>query len=103
MDNLTTDFISFFVPYVALVLSAGFIISLPLSVHHIIAVHSYHVKREEQLKVELGKALSARRKAEREAEFQCTTKTAEIERLAKEVATLKGELSALRANSSKQK
>ena len=40
---------------------------------------------------------------EREADFQRTTKIAEIERLTKKVATLEGELSALRANSSKQR
>nr|DAR09734.1 MAG TPA: hypothetical protein [Caudoviricetes sp.] len=52
---------------------------------------------------ELSKALRSRRKAEREAKFQHTTKTAEIGRLTKKVATLEGELSAIRANSSKQK
>ena len=103
MDKLTTDFLSFFVPYVVFVLSAGLIISFPLSVHHIIAVRSYYAKREERLMDELSKALRSRRKAEREAEFQRTIKTAEIERLTKKVATLEGELSALRANSSKHK
>lgn len=101
MDKLTTDFLSFFVPYVAFVFLAGIIISIPLSVNHIIAVRSYYAKREELLMDKLGKALSARRKAEREADFQRATKTAEIERLTKKVATLEGELSALRANSSK--
>ena len=101
MDKLTADFLSFFVHYMGSVSIIAALISVPLSAHHIIAVRSYYEKREELLMDELSKALRARRKAEREADFQNTTKTAEIERLTKKVATLEGELSALRANSSK--
>jgi len=101
MDKLTVDFLSFFVHYMGSVSIVAALISVPLSVHHIIAVRSYYIEREERLMDELSKALRSRRKADREAEFQRTIKTAEIERLAKKVATLEGELSAIRANSSK--
>ena len=103
MDKLTTDFLSFFVHYMGSVSIVAALISVPLSVHHIIAVRSYYREREERLMDELSKALRSRRKAERDAEFQRTTKTADIERLTKKVADLEGELSAIRANSSKQK
>lgn len=98
---MATDFLSFFVHYMGSVSIIAALISVPLSVHHIIAVRGYYREREERLMDELSKAIRSRREAEREAKFHRTTKTAEIERLAKKVATLEGELSALRTNSSK--
>ena len=103
MDKLTTDFLSFFIPYTIAVLAVSLPLAVAIAKDGIIWLRDHHRKVEGMLMGELREARSARRKAEREAEFQLTTKTAEIERLAKKVATLEEELSALRANSSKQK
>lgn len=96
---MTTDFLSFFVPYMGFILLSSLVLSLALSEHHILAARYYYARKWERL---VGDALSKKEEAEREAELLRKTKTAEIERLTKKVATLEGELSALRANSSKQ-
>lgn len=93
MDKISTYFIYFFVGYVAVF----FVVVIPLVVYYVYTVRVYYDKKEDRLKDELYKELSARRDAEREARCQ----RAEIERLTKKVATLESELSALRANSSK--
>nr|DAW14368.1 MAG TPA: Mitochondrial Calcium Uniporter channel, mitochondria, pentamer, N-terminal [Caudoviricetes sp.] len=95
MDKISTYFISFFVGYV----TVFFVVVIPLVVYYVYTVRVYYDKKDDRLMDELFKELIARRDAEREARCQ----RAEIERLAKKVATLEGELSALRANSSKQK
>lgn len=101
MDNLTTDFLSFFVPYAISVL----VVSLPLALitarDSIIWLRDYYRKREVRLMDELGKEISARLEAERGRDLLLMTKTAKIERLTKKVAALEWELSALRANPSK--
>lgn len=94
MDKISTYFISFFVGYV----TVFFVVVIPLVVYYVYTVRVYYEKKEDRIKDELYKELSARRDAEREA--RC--KRAEIERISKKIATLELELSALRANSSKQ-
>lgn len=89
MDKLTTDFLSFFLPYMGLIILSSLFVSFALSEHHILAARYYYARKWERL---VGEAL--RRKEEAELE---------VERLAKKVAALEGELSDLRANSSKQK
>lgn len=101
MDKLTTDFLSFFVPYLIVVLAVAVPLATKMAKDVILHDRERHIKVEGMLMDGLRKEISARRKAEREADFQRATKTAEIERLTKKVATLEGELSALRANSSK--
>ena len=103
MDKLTTDFLSFFVPYLIVVLAVAIPLATKIAKDVIIYYRDRHIKVEGMLIEELRKEISERREAEREAKFQRTTKTADIERLTKKVATLEGELSAIRANSSKQK
>ena len=103
MDKLTTDFLSFFITYTISVLVVSLSLALIIARDSIIWLRDHYRKREVWLMDELSKAIRARREAEREVEFQRTTKAAEIERLAKKVAVLEGELSALRANSSKPK
>lgn len=95
MDKLTTDFLSFFLPYMGLILLSSLVLSFALSEHHILAFRNYYARKWERL---VSDVLSEKE----EAEFQLKTKTAEIERLTKKVATLEGELSALRANSYKK-
>lgn len=99
MDNLTTDFLSFFLPYMWLILLSSLFVSLALSEHHILAARYYYARRWERL---VSDAIREKNEAKWEAELLRKTKTAEIERLAKKVATLEEELSALRANSSKR-
>lgn len=94
MDNLTTDFLSFFLPYMGLIILSSLFVSFALSEHHILSARYYYARKWERL---VSDALSEKE----EAEVQLKTKTAEIERLSKKVATLESELSALRANSSK--
>lgn len=101
MDKLTTDFLSFFIPYTIAVLAVSLPLALITAKDVIIWLRDYYRKREVRLMDELRKEIRVRLAAEREADFHRTTKTAEIERLAKKVAALEGELSALRANSSK--
>ena len=101
MDKLTTDFLSFFIIYLLVVLAVAVPLATKIAKDVIIDYRDRHIKVEGMLMDELRKEISARRGAEREAEFHRKTKTAEIERLAKKVATLEGELSAIRANSSK--
>ena len=101
MDKLTTDFLSFFVPYLIVVLGVAVPLSTKMAKDVILHYRDHYREKEGVLMDELRKEISARRDAEREADFQRTTKTAEIERLSKKVATLEGELSALRVNSSK--
>lgn len=101
MDKLTTDFLSFFITYLLVVLAVAIPLATKMAKDVIILYRDRHIKVEGMLMDELRKEISARREAEREAKFQHTTKTAEIGRLTKKVATLEGELSAIRANSSK--
>ena len=101
MDKLTTDFLSFFITYLLVVLAVAVPLATKMAKDVILLHLDRHIKVEGMLMDELRKEISARREAERETKFQRTTKTAEIERLAKKVATLEGELSAIRANSSK--
>ena len=101
MDKITTDFLSFFITYLLVVLAVAVPLAAKMAKDVILLYRDRHIKVEGMLMEGLRKEISARREAEREAEFHRTTKTAEIERLAKKVATLEGELSALRANSSK--
>ena len=101
MDNLTTDFLSFFIPYLIVVLAVAVPLATKIAKDVIIDYRDRHIKVEGMLIEELRKEISARREAEREAKFQRTTKTAEIERLTKKVATLEDELLRLRANSYK--
>ena len=89
MDKLTTDFLSFFLPYMGLIILSSLFVSFALSEHHILAARYYYARKWERL---VGEALSRKEEAE-----------LEVERLAKKVAALEGELSDLRANSSKQK
>lgn len=89
------DFLSFFLPYMGLILLSSLVLSFALSEHHILAARYYYARKWERL---VSDVLSEKE----EAEFQLKTKTAEIERLTKKVATLEGELSALRANSYKK-
>lgn len=103
MDKLTTDFLSFFVPYLIVVLGVAVPLATKMAKDVILNYRDHYRNLEGILMDELRKEISARRDAEREADFQRTTKTAEIEWLSKKVATLEGELSALRANSSKQR
>lgn len=101
MDKLITDFLSFFITYLLVVLAVAVPLATKMAKYVILLYRDHYRKLKGMLMDELRKEISARRKAEREANFHRTTKTAEIERLAKKVATLEGELSALRANSSK--
>lgn len=101
MDKLTTDFLSFFVPYLIVVLAVAVPLATKMAKDVILLDRERHIKVEGMLMDGLRKEISARREAEREAKFQRTTKTAEIERMTKKVASLEGELSAIRANSSK--
>lgn len=103
MDKLTTDFLSFFVIYLIVVLGVAVPLATKMAKYVILNYRDHYRNLKGILIDELRKEISARRDAEREADFQRTTKTAEIEWLTKKVATLEGELSALRANSSKQK
>lgn len=98
MDNLTVDFLSFFLPYMGIILLSSLVLSLALSEHHILAARYYYARKWERL---VGDAIREKNEAKQEAELLRKTKTAEIERLTKKVATLEGQLSALRANSSK--
>ena len=77
-----------------LIVFSSLFVSFALSEHHILAFRNYYARKWERL---VSDALSEKE----EAELQLKTKTAEIERLTKKVATLEGELSDLRANSSK--
>lgn len=99
MDNLTTDFFSFFLPYMGVILLSSLFVSFALSEHHILAARYYYARKWERL---VGEAIREKNEAKQEVEHLRKTKTAEIERLAKKVATLEGELSSLRANSPKQ-
>lgn len=101
MYNLTTDFISFFLPYMGLIILSSLVSSLAMSEHHILAARYYYYARKWERLV--GDAIREKNEAKQEAELLRKTKTAEIERMAKKVATLEGQLSALHANSSKQK
>ena len=98
MDKLTMDFISFFIPYLITVLAIAIPLAVTMAKNAVLQLMDYHKRIEGILKDELSRALSENK----EAEFQLTAKTAKIEWLAKKVATLEGELSVLRANSSKQ-
>lgn len=89
MDKLTTDLLSFFLPYMGFIILSSLFVSFALSEHHILAARYYYARKWERL---VGEALSRKEEAE-----------LEVERLAKKVAALEGELSDLRANSSKQK
>lgn len=100
MDKLTTDFLSFFLPYMGLILLSSLFVSLALSEHHILAARYYYARKWERL---VSDAIREKNEAKQEAVLLRKTKTAEIERLAKKVDTLEGQLSALRANSSKPK
>ena len=102
MDKLTTDFLSFFIPYTIAVLVVSLPLALIIAKDSIIWLRGHHKKREVRLMDELRKEIRARLAAERGRDFQLAIKEAKIERLAKKVATLERELSALRANSSKQ-
>ena len=99
MDNLTVDFLSFFLPYMGVIILSSLVLSFALSEHHILATRYYYARKWERL---IGEAIREKNEAKRYAELICKEKTAEIERLTKKVATLEGELSVLRANSSKQ-
>lgn len=101
MDKITTDFLSFFITYLLVVLAVAVPLATKMAKDVILLYRDHYRKLKGMLMDELRKEISARREAEREAKFQHTTKTAEIRRLTKTVATLEGELSALRANSSK--
>lgn len=89
MDNLTVDFHSFFLPYMGLIILSSLVLSLALSEHHILAARYYYARKWERL---VGEAIREKNEAK-----------LEIERLTKKVDTLEGQLSALHANSSKQK
>ena len=88
MDNLTVDFLSFFLPYMGLILLSSLFVSFALSEHHILAARYYYARKWERL---VGEAIREKNEAKLEVEW-----------LTKKVATLEGELSSLRANSSKQ-
>ena len=88
MDNLTVDFLSFFLPYMGLIILSSLVLSLALSEHHILAARYYYARKWERL---VGEAIREKNEAK-----------LEIERLTKKVDTLEGQLSALHANSSKQ-
>ena len=98
MGNIIKEFISFFIPYLITVLSIAIPLAVTMAKNAGLQLMDYHKRIEGILKDELSRALSEKK----EAEFQLTAKTAEIEWLAKKVATLERELSALRANSSKR-
>lgn len=100
MDNLTVDFLSFFLPYMGVIILSSLVLSFALSEHHILAARYYYARKWERL---IGEAIREKNEAKRYAELIRKEKTAEIERLSKKVATLEGQLSALHANSSKQK
>ena len=100
MYNLTTDFLSFSLPYMGFILLSSLFVSLALSEHHILAARYYYARKWERL---VSDAIREKNEAKQEAELLRKTKTAEIERLTKKVDTLEGQLSALHANSSKQK
>ena len=89
MDNLTVDFLSFFLPYMGVIILSSLVLSFALSEHHILAARYYYARKWERL---IGEAIREKNEAKME-----------VERLTKKVAGLEGELSALRANSSKQK
>ena len=89
MDKLTTDFLSFFLPYMGLIILSSLFVSFSLSEHHILAARYYYARKWERL---VGEAIREKNEAKLEVEW-----------LTKKVATLEEELSALRANSSKQK
>lgn len=89
MDNLTTDFLSFFLPYMGLIILSSLFVSFALSEHNILAARYYYARKWERL---VGEAIREKNEAKLEVEW-----------LTKKVATLEEELSALRANSSKQK
>lgn len=89
MNKLTTDFLSFFLPYMGVIILSSLFVSFALSEHHILAARYYYARKWERL---VGEAIREKNEAK-----------LEVERLAKKVATLEEELSALRANSSKQK
>nr|DAN81949.1 MAG TPA: hypothetical protein [Caudoviricetes sp.]DAQ04350.1 MAG TPA: hypothetical protein [Caudoviricetes sp.] len=89
MDNLTVDFLSFFLPYMGLIILSSLVLSLAMSEHHILAARYYYARKWERL---VGEAIREKNEAK-----------LEVERLTKKVATLEVELSALRANSAKQK
>lgn len=99
MDNLTVDFLSFFLPYMGVIILSSLVLSFALSEHHILATRYYYARRWERL---IGEAIREKNEAKRYAELIRKEKTAEIEWLSKKVATLEGELSTLRANSPKQ-
>nr|DAP58566.1 MAG TPA: Cytochrome c oxidase assembly protein [Caudoviricetes sp.] len=88
MYNLTTDFLSFFLPYMGLIILSSLVLSLAMSEHHILSARYYYARKWERL---VGEAIREKNEAK-----------LEVERLTKKVATLEVELSALRANSSKQ-
>ena len=88
MDNLTTDFFSFFLPYMGLIVFSSLVLSFALSEHHILAARYYYARKWERL---VGEAIREKNEAKLEVEW-----------LTKKVAALEEELSALRANSSKQ-
>ena len=87
MDNLTTDFLSFFLPYMGVIILSSLFSSFALSEHHILAARYYYASKWERL---VGESIREKNEAK-----------LEIEWLTKKVATLEEELSALRANSSK--
>lgn len=88
MYNLTTDFLSFFLPYMGAIILSSLVLSLDMSEHHILSARYYYARKWERL---VGEAIREKNEAK-----------LEVERLTKKVATLEVELSALRANSSKQ-
>lgn len=88
MYNLTTDFLSFFLPYMGAIILSSLVLSLAMSEHHILSARYYYARKWERL---VGEAIREKNEAK-----------LEVERLTKKVATLEVELSALRANSSKQ-
>lgn len=88
MDNLIVDFPSFALPYMGLILLSSLFVSFALSEHHILAARYYYARKWERL---VGEAIREKNEAKLEVEW-----------LTKKVAALEEELSALRANSSKQ-
>ena len=71
-----------------IILSSLVLLSLAMSEHHILSARYYYARKWERL---VGEAIREKNEAK-----------LEVERLTKKVATLEVELSALRANSSKQ-
>lgn len=49
MDKLTTDFISFFLPYMGVIILSSLVLSFALSEHHILAARDYYARMWERL------------------------------------------------------